>query len=80
MTDYKQIEALRRYRELPLEGLTTVLAVMALMGWGRTTAWRKVKDGSFPPPMKIGRAIRWRKVDVEEFLRAGLQQEGSHDR
>ena len=81
MSEYKQLEALRRYRELPEEGLVTVQAVMGLMKWGRTTTWRKIRDGEFPPPLKIGRAIRWRKVDVEEFLRAGLQQEGAgHDR
>lgn len=76
MNDPKQLDALRRYRELPPEGLTTVQAIMALMKWGRTTAWRKIRNGEFPPPLKIGRAIRWRKADVEEFLRSGLERGG----
>lgn len=80
MNGHKQIDALRRYRELPPEGLATVQAVMALMQWGRTTTWRKIRDGEFPAPIHVGRFLRWRKADIEEFLMAGLGQEGGHDR
>lgn len=80
MSEYKQLEALRRYRELPEEGLVTVQAVMGLMKWGRTTTWRKIRGGEFPPPLHVGRFIRWRKSDIEEFLRGGLAQGGNHER
>ena len=75
MNDFKQIQ---RYCELPPEGLVTVREIMGLTGLGRTTVWRKIRDGEFPKPLHVGRFIRWRKADVEEFLMAGLGQEGGH--
>lgn len=35
------------------------------------TLWRKVRDGEFPPPVKLGPAISaWRVGDVRAWLRA----------
>ena len=28
--------------------------VMALMGWSRTTLWRRIRAGDFPAPVKTG--------------------------
>ena len=28
--------------------------IVALTGWSRTTIWRKVKSGDFPPPFALG--------------------------
>lgn len=40
---------------------------------GRTTIWKKVKNGEFPKPIKLGGApsspIRWRSTDIDEYLR-----------
>ncbi len=77
MNDSRRIAALRMYREMPDEGLVPVAAVMALTGWGRTTTWRRVKEGAFPPPIRLGRAIRWRKRDIGAFLRCAAHQEGA---
>jgi prophage regulatory protein len=35
----------------------------------RITIWRKVRDGSFPQPIKISeRRIAWREADVEAWI------------
>lgn len=36
----------------------------ALLGISRATFWRRVKDGTFPAPVKIGGATRWRRADL----------------
>jgi Predicted transcriptional regulator len=33
----------------------------ALLGISRASFWRRVKDGTFPQPVKIGGATRWRR-------------------
>ena len=38
---------------------------------GRSTIYRKIRDGSFPEPLKIGdRAVRWRESEIEAWLAA----------
>ena len=37
----------------------------------RSTIYRKIRDGSFPEPLKIGdRAVRWRESEIEAWLAA----------
>ncbi len=43
--------------------------VMAKTGWGRSTVWKKAKDGDFPAPFKIGpRTTVWDDDEVNEWL------------
>ncbi len=43
--------------------------VAARTGLGRTTIYRKMREGSFPEPLKIGaRAVRWPESEIEEWL------------
>ena len=49
----------------------------------RTHIWRKVKEGSFPPPIKIGaQRNAWIDSEIEEWI-AGLVEQrdtgGDHD-
>lgn len=38
------------------------------LGISRTTIWRLVKAGEFPPPLRItSKVIAWRKSDIEEW-------------
>jgi len=52
--------------------LLTIDDVIKIGIGGRTTIWKKVRDGKFPKPIKLGEApsspIRWRSTDVEEYL------------
>ena len=42
--------------------------VAEYLGCCRATIYSRVKAGTFPPPMKLGRAIRWRRSDIEDWL------------
>ncbi|WP_186258576.1 helix-turn-helix transcriptional regulator [Burkholderia gladioli] len=43
--------------------------VERVTGICRSTIYSRVKDGTFPPPLKIGpRAVGWRVVDIDAFL------------
>ena len=38
------------------------------LGISRTTIWRLVKAGAFPPPLRItSKAIAWRRSDIEAW-------------
>ena len=49
-------------------------AVLALIGLSRTSLWRRIKAGDFPPPVLLGgrgsRAVGWRRADIERWLEA----------
>ena len=45
--------------------------VIALTGFSRSSIYRKMRDGSFPEPLKIGvRAVRWRESEIKAWLAA----------
>ena len=40
-----------------------------MIGLSRTTLWRKVRDGEFPAPVRLGaNSIGWRRSAVEGWL------------
>jgi prophage regulatory protein len=40
-------------------------------GLGRSTAWRMIRDGSFPAPVKIGaQRVGWWESEVTDWLHA----------
>ena len=47
--------------------------VTTLTGLSKTTLWRRVRAGEFPPALRLGgpgsRAVGWRRSEVEEWLR-----------
>jgi prophage regulatory protein len=45
----------------------TVKQVMERTGLSRSTLWRLVKKGGFPPPIKIGKSARWRESDLDAW-------------
>ena len=43
--------------------------VMALTGLSRTTIWRRVRDGAFPPPTELGvNSIGWPNSVISDWL------------
>lgn len=52
-----------------MEHLLAEKAVLKLLGIGRTTLWRKVRRGDFPPPreVSIGRKA-WLASEVNECI------------
>ena len=48
--------------------LLTVEQVAALVQLPRSTLYRLVAAGQFPPPVKLGRATRWHRPTLERWL------------
>ena len=49
--------------------LLTYREVEQLTGLSHSTIFRKVRDGTFPAPVKVGkRALRWRESDVRAWI------------
>ena len=46
--------------------------VIEITGLSRTTIWRRERDGSFPPPIRLGgghtRAVGWREQDIYDWI------------
>ena len=42
--------------------------VLALTGLSRSTIYRLCKSGEFPPPVRIGKSVRWRTADIERHI------------
>ena len=46
--------------------------VIPIVRLSRVTIWRRVKDGDFPKPVRLGgprsRAVGWRRTDIERWL------------
>ncbi|MEO0882767.1 MAG: AlpA family phage regulatory protein [Pseudomonadota bacterium] len=53
--------------------LLTTPEVLALTGYkSRTTLWRRVKAGKFPPPVALSEhAVRWNSTHIHDYI-AGL--------
>ena len=45
--------------------------VAELLAVSRLTIFRWRAAGRLPPPLKIGRVVRWRRLEIETWLAAG---------
>jgi prophage regulatory protein len=51
--------------------LARLPTVLRITGLGRSTNYRWVASGSFPPPVRLGpRAVAWRWSDLDEWTRS----------
>ena len=40
-----------------------------IVGYKRSTLYLKIKEGTFPPPVKLGpRAVGWKSEDIEAWI------------
>ena len=56
------------------ERLLTDKEVGDLLGMCRTSVWNRVKDGTLPKPIKLGRLSRFSQSDIFGFIDAAKQQ------
>ena len=53
-------------------GIMRIDEVVQTLQISRTTLWRRVRAGQFPPPLRLGgagsRAIGWRRTDIERWV------------
>nr|WP_297845297.1 AlpA family transcriptional regulator [Pseudomonas sp.] len=56
--------------------------VKEITGKGRSSIYAEIKDGTFPPPVKLGaRAVGWKSTDVYDWMNSLTQkQTGNADR
>jgi prophage regulatory protein len=53
----------------PLDRLLAMSAVRTIIPYSKAQIYRKVADGSFPAPMKIGKArVAWRQSDIAKWM------------
>lgn len=51
--------------------LLSVVQVAAMLGVSRAHIWRLHTAGHLPAPLRLGRAVRWRRSELEAWLAAG---------
>ncbi len=51
------------------ERMLSLPSVVLRTGLSRSTLYRLIKQGSFPPPLQLApRAVRWRSEEIDEWL------------
>jgi prophage regulatory protein len=55
--------------ELPAEGFIRADTLLRIVPYSKATLWRKVKNGTFPLPLKLSERITaWRVEDIREWI------------
>lgn len=45
--------------------------VCELLKISKRSVWRLISAGQFLPPVRVGRSVRWRRAEVEEWVKKG---------
>jgi len=45
-----------------------------ILGCSKATFWRRVADGTFPPPIRIGGLTRWPRGEIVAAIEAAKSQ------
>ena len=75
-------------KQSPQKRLIRLPEVLTRTGYGRTTIYRKMEDGSFPRSVKLGgppidpnvfdsRAIAWIEDEVEQWIESRIEERDS---
>jgi prophage regulatory protein len=55
----------------PTPRMLRILDVSKRVGLGRSSIWKMVKEGHFPPPRRLSqRSVGWFELDIEQWLRS----------
>ena len=57
--------------------LIDIEQLAAITGLSKPTLWRHNEAGLIPAGIKIGRAVRWRLVEIESWIESGCPRCGS---
>ena len=50
------------------EKFITLHDVVQIVGFKKSTIYKMIRKGFFPPPVKIGRSSRWKLSDIKEWM------------
>ena len=75
-------------KQSPQKRLIRLPEVLSRTGYGRTTIYRKMEDGSFPRSVKLGgpledpnafdcRAVAWIEDEVEQWIESRIEERDS---
>lgn len=53
----------------PPERLLTITNVVNIVGFRSSSIYLKIQQGTFPAPVKIGTASRWRESEVQAWIK-----------
>ena len=78
------MDKLEQKNNKPKNSLIRLSEVMSRTGYGRTSIYRKMEDGSFPNSLKLGgppkdpnefdsRAIAWIEEEVDQWIESRIQ-------
>ncbi|QDS97083.1 helix-turn-helix transcriptional regulator [Adhaeretor mobilis] len=59
--------------------LATPKQVADLLQVSTRTLWRMRSAGSLPTPVRLGAAVRWRRAEIEAWIREGCPSAGNRD-
>lgn len=58
----------------PIKPFLRIQAVKCATGLGKSAIYQKVKEGSFPAPVKLSsRAVGWRYEDIQKWIDERIQ-------
>ncbi len=50
-----------------------------IVGLSKSTVARKIKDGTFPPPIKLSEStVGWPMTDIENWIKEQIKQDLQH--
>ena len=58
----------------PTIDFVTIQQVCHMMSFSRATIYNLIRRDNFPAPIKIGKASRWVRQSVEDWMRAKLPE------
>jgi len=78
------MDILEQKNDKPRKNLIRLNEVMSRTGYGRTSIYRKMEDGSFPKSLKLGgppkdpnefdsRAIAWLEAEVDQWIESRIE-------
>jgi len=78
------MDILEQKNDKPRKNLIRLNEVMSRTGYGRTSIYRKMEDGSFPKSLKLGgppkdhnifdsRAVAWIEDEVDQWIESRIQ-------
>ena len=65
------LDLIARVRQVSNDHILRQPSLRSKTGRANATTWKDVKEGTFPPPIRIGpRAVGWRESEVNAWLEA----------
>jgi len=63
--------ATQHHPPLPSVGFVRQATLLPMLGFSATTLWRRVKNGTFPQPIKLSeRVTAWRAEEIHTWMAA----------